>query len=105
MKISLKNQYGKQKQVKAGFSWTMFFFGALVPLCRGQIGEFFKFLVLSVVTLSIYAWIQCFKGNKRYLEYLIDKGYKPLTDMDQQMVKKYDGLDVAPHGVIESCPD
>ena len=34
MKVFMKNQFGAMKQVKVGFSWTMLFFGFLVPLIR-----------------------------------------------------------------------
>jgi hypothetical protein len=94
MKISLINEFGKKVQVKAGFSWTTFFWGAWVPLFHGQVAEFFKFLVFAPITLSIYAWIQCFKGNKKYIEYLLEKGYKPVTATDQDMIKKYSELTV-----------
>ncbi|NGX32905.1 MAG: hypothetical protein K1060chlam4_00961 [Candidatus Anoxychlamydiales bacterium] len=34
MRINLTNENTTLKQVKVGFSWTMFCFGGLVPLIR-----------------------------------------------------------------------
>ena len=34
--ITVKNSNGVTKTVKNGFSWTMLFFGAFVPLVRGD---------------------------------------------------------------------
>lgn len=37
MKVNMTNDdTGEVKQCKVGFSWTMFFFGFLVPIFRGD---------------------------------------------------------------------
>ena len=37
MKVRLRNQYQNFKEAKAGFSWTVLFFGFFVPLLRGDV--------------------------------------------------------------------
>ena len=53
-KITLKNDVGVVKRVPVGFSWTMFFFGPLVPLFRGDIKWTIIYLLVVLVTLPLY---------------------------------------------------
>ena len=73
---TLKNDNGVEKKVKKGFSWTMLFFGVLVPLVRGDWFYFFITLVLAPLTFGISWLVFPFIYNKLYLERLLDKGYK-----------------------------
>ena len=69
---------GTVKNVKVGFSWTMFFWGPFVPLIRGDIKWFFLSLFLSIITLGlVWLVILPFLYNKIYIKDLLDKGYKP----------------------------
>ena len=72
---------GTVKNVKVGYSWTMFFWGSFVPLIRGDIKWFFISLLLSIISLGI-AWLVVlpFVYNKVYIKDLIEKGYKPESE-------------------------
>lgn len=94
MKISLINDFGNIKQVKVGFSWTVFFFGTFVPLFRLDIkwflGMFFASiasgLIIPFLGPFIIGWIFCFKYNSFYIKDLIKSGYAPITDIDRAMM-------------------
>ncbi|WP_435163662.1 hypothetical protein [Paenibacillus glycanilyticus] len=75
MKVALRHTSGVTKRVKVGFSWTMFFFGWLVPLIRGDIKGWFKIWLLGIVTLSLYYWIAIFTYNNNYIKQLLTEGY------------------------------
>ena len=72
---TLRNSRGVEKRVKDGISWTFFFFGAWVPLVRGDIKWFFLSIFLSFITGSIFYWILVFKYNDWYMNDLLNKGY------------------------------
>ena len=50
MKIRVKNDVDKRKEVKLGFSWSMFFFGVFVPLFRG---DWKWFLIILGISLDV----------------------------------------------------
>lgn len=74
--ITVKNSNGVTKTVKSGFSWTMFFFGAFVPLVRGD----WKYLLISMLAALFtcgLSWVVLpFFYNKLYLNDLLNNGYK-----------------------------
>ena len=78
MIVNLKNPNTNQfKQVKIGFSWTMFFFGFWVPLL-------IIMLLLDIIGLFTFGFVtaianvvMAFLYNKLYAEDLISKGFKP----------------------------
>lgn len=73
---TLKNQNGATKTVKNGFSWTMLFFGVLVPLVRGDFKWFLITLVAAFFTFG-FSWLLFpFFYNKLYLDDLLNKGYE-----------------------------
>jgi hypothetical protein len=78
--IVLKNEStGVQRTVKQGFSWTIFFFGGLALLFRGQFKQFVILLILSfllVIPGIIYWIVLCFTANRDRLDDLAQKGYK-----------------------------
>jgi hypothetical protein len=85
MMVSLKHkETGVNKELKLGFSWTIFFFGALVFVFRGNWSEFFKYLILGFVTFRIYDLIQCFTANKKEVIRWMERGYVPANDADRQ---------------------
>jgi hypothetical protein len=77
MIVNLKNPNTNQfKQVKIGFSWTMFFFGFWVPLFRGDWKWLIIMLLLDIIGLFTFGFVT-FLYNKLYAEDLISKGFKP----------------------------
>lgn len=75
METMINNRTGSRKQVKRGFSWTMLFFGVLVPLFRGDLLWFAISLVLAIVTSGVSWLILPFFYNSIYMNRLFDKGY------------------------------
>lgn len=97
MKIILRNEAGMVKEVKKGFSWTVFFFGVFVPLIRGDLKWAGIMLLISilagVVTMGFGAFIPgvifAFKYNKVYMKDLYEKGYRVANDGEEEMVLNY----------------
>ena len=91
MKVILKHDSGMVKEVKKGFSWTLFFFGLFVPLIRGDLkwgvimfllqflAGIFTIGVGSFVVSLIFAFIY----NKIYIKELLEKGYRPTADFEE----------------------
>lgn len=76
-KVTLKHPTGIQKEVKVGFSWTIFFFSFIALLIRGQIKEALIVLLTSWIGIGIIYWIYlCFKGNEKLHEELLLKGFE-----------------------------
>ena len=48
-KIVMKNESGKLKEGFVGWSWTVFFFGCIPPLFRGDFGGFFAILAVTIL--------------------------------------------------------
>jgi len=84
MKIQMVNSAGVLKEAKLGFSWTMFFFGPLVPLVRGDMKWFLIGLLISILTSGLAWLVFPFVYNKIYLKELLEKGYAPVNEYDQQ---------------------
>ena len=97
MKIRVKNDIGRTKEIKVGFSWTMFFFGIFVPLFRGDWKGFVSILgVQFVLTVTGAIFIMplvmlglSFLYNKIYAKEIYDKGYRGLTTEENQELIKY----------------
>lgn len=96
MKVILKHDSGLVKEVKKGFSWTLFFFGLFVPLIRGDLKWAVIMFLLQVLvgsfTLGIGALVVnlifAFIYNKIYIKELLEKGYRPSGEF-QQVVESY----------------
>ncbi|AMP02092.1 hypothetical protein CAter282_4327 [Collimonas arenae] len=73
MIVSMKNDAGLVRQVKVGFCWTAFFFGALPFFFRGMPSTGF----LWCCTLFIGNFVLPFKMNKYTAQYYLEHGYKP----------------------------
>lgn len=71
---------GIVKAVPTGFSWTSFFFGALVPMFRGDLVVAFVAVLACIVTGGIaapFVWIYLACAyNERYLLSMLEKGWK-----------------------------
>ena len=97
MNIQLQHESGATKQVKVGFSWTVFFFGMFVPLIRGDL----KWAVIMFATASLAAvltmgfgafapgLIFSFVYNKLYTRDLLEKGYRPTNEEDSEVIQNY----------------
>ena len=82
--IILKQQNtGVLKECTTGYSWTTFFFGGFVPLCRGDLKWaaifFFMTVLAGVCTAGVgvifVTPIFAFFYNKVYIKDLVEKGY------------------------------
>lgn len=76
MKRIMKNEIGQVRVVKEGFSWTTLFFGAFVPLCRGDWKWFLIMIVAAMFTFGLSSVVFCFLYNKFYINDLLEKGYR-----------------------------
>lgn len=56
-----------------GFSWTTLFFGAFVPLFRGDIAWFFIMLIAAACTFGLSLLVFPFIYNKIYTKNLLIK--------------------------------
>lgn len=86
MKVKLVNNRGIVKKSKVGFSWTIFFFGCIVPLIRGDIKNFIILLLLQMLTFGFAAIAYSFFYNKMYINMLLDRGYIPYTQEDEMIL-------------------
>ena len=81
MTISLKNpSNGLVKEVKVGFSWTVFFFGIFVPLFRSDFKWAIIMSLLAMLTMGLSSLVFPFIYNKIYIKEMIEKGYKPIDN-------------------------
>ncbi|MFJ8528613.1 HrgC protein [Bacillus sp. NPDC094106] len=89
MIIEMMNYKNKlRKEVKIGFSWTTFFFGALVPLVRGDWKWTLIFIIAGLCTSGFSGIVLAFFYNKIYIQELIEKGYTPTSDIGKTAFKK-----------------
>ena len=97
MKIRVKNNIGKTKEIKIGFSWSTFFFGVFVPLFRGD-WKWFLIIIGIDLALTITGLIfimpllmlgLAFFYNRLYAKDLYNKGYRGLTPEENQELIKY----------------
>lgn len=79
---------GVIKECTTGYSWTTFFFGAFVPLVRGDLkwaGILFAIcLLVGLLTMGMGAFLVppvfAFFYNKVYIKDLVEKGYIPTDE-------------------------
>lgn len=90
------NRTGSIKQTKAGFSWTVLFFGFLVPLFRGDFKwaaiMFTSLFIAGMVFFPIATFITigwAFMYNKLFIQDLINKGYEPMDEGDAKVLNNY----------------
>ncbi len=88
MNVNLKNGSGLLMSVPVGFSWTVLFFGPLVPLFRGDVKWLFMMLGITVITGGIAAIIFPFIYNKIYIKELMTKGFKPADEYSKGLLKQ-----------------
>ena len=84
--IKLVHPHTKQfMYVQTGASVTNFFFGPLVPLFRGEAGQFWLYSLFNVLTLWIYQIVMIFKFNNSYAQRKIQQGWVPAKKTDREM--------------------
>lgn len=97
MKARMENKSnGMVKEVKAGFSWTTFFFGFFVPLFRGDIKWF---LIMAAVNIGVVvilgplgiipSIVWGFLYNRMYIKELMGKGYSAMSEDDRKIINSY----------------
>lgn len=77
MNVKFKNPAGVLREVKIGFSWTIFFFGGFPFLFRGLPLHAVGFIIASIATWGISNLIMAFIGNKMTAKYYLENGYLP----------------------------
>jgi len=83
-KVRIKHeQSGMMKEGFFGFSWTYLFFGAFVPMFRGEIGVGCLHFVFNIFSLGIWQLIVCWLYNKQYMTRMLQNGWT-LDDTDPQ---------------------
>ncbi|WP_158998371.1 hypothetical protein [Pigmentibacter ruber] len=75
---------GLMKEAPVGFSWTVFFFGFIAPMFRGDWKWSFIILLCQFATLGLSNIFFMFKYNKLYIKDLVYSGYKAKS------ITKYD---------------
>jgi hypothetical protein len=97
VKLTLKNDAGMVKEVKKGFSWTVFFFGVFVPLIRGDLKWAGIMLMLSILAgiftagfgAMVPGLIFSFVYNKIYIKDLYEKGYRAADESQSDLLLNY----------------
>lgn len=77
MIVTLVNGDGQLRTAKVGFSWTVFFFGFLVPIYRGDVKWTVIMFLASFLTVFMAQIVLSFMYNSIYIRELLNKGYKP----------------------------
>ncbi|MBO0476522.1 hypothetical protein DOK76_05535 [Vagococcus sp. DIV0080] len=87
MTITLVNPDTRQgKQVKVGFSWTVFFFGSFPALFRGDLKWFFIMFLANIFTAGLSHFVFMFIYNKLYITDLLNQGYGPVDAFGEQVL-------------------
>lgn len=95
MNANLKNPVTNQvKQVKAGFSWTTFFWGFFPALFRGDWKWFVIIFLIDIITGSftygfgsgVVGIIFAFFYNKLYITDLMNNGFVPADDASKNIL-------------------
>jgi hypothetical protein len=73
---------GLVKEVPTSFSWTTLFFGGFVPLFRGWYGYGIVCMLVSIFSMGLSNLVYPFFINKHYIQFLLEKGYKPCSEQD-----------------------
>ena len=67
---------GHLKEAPIGFSWTVFFFGFMPPLFRGDWKWGIIMFILTIITVGFSQLVFMFIYNKLYVKGLIETGFK-----------------------------
>lgn len=84
MLVRLENSTGEIRTAKIGFSWTTFFFGFCVPICRGDA----KWAVIMFAAAVLTCWaaiiVLAFTYNGTYIRGLLEKGFRPYDESSRE---------------------
>lgn len=86
MIVTLVNGDGQLRTAKVGFSWTVFFFGFLVPICRGDVKWTVIMFLASVLTVFLAQIVLSFMYNGIYIRELLNKGYRPKDEYSRAVL-------------------
>ena len=89
----------RTKIIPIGFSWTMLFFGPLVPLFRKDFIWAVGILVGNIFTYGLVGIISAFFYNKLHIENLLSDGYYIETigsNITEQNLREYLGRATLP---------
>ena len=84
MLVRLKNSTGEIRTAKIGFSWTTFFFGFLVPICRGDAKWAVIMFALAICTCWLAMLVMAFMYNGIYIRGLLSQGFQPADEQSRQ---------------------
>lgn len=71
------------REVKAGYSWTVLFFGFFPFLFRGMYLHALVLFVLNVLTFGFAGILASFFANKMTAYFLMEKGYTTLDKLPE----------------------
>lgn len=86
MIVQLVNSDDQIQTVKVGFSWTVFFFGFLVPICRGDAKWAIIMFAASLLTLCLAQLVFSFTYNGTWIRELLSRGYKPANEYSKAVL-------------------
>lgn len=88
MKLNFKHKYtGAIKSAPTGFSFTVMFFGYLVPALRGDIKNAVMMTLLFILTLGLANFYYMFAYNGLYIRSLLADGYSPADDYTMNQLR------------------
>ena len=74
------NKNGLTKEVKVGFSWTIFFFGWMALAIRGQ----YVPALISFLSFNMASFYFMFSGNRLLARQLIEDGWIAIDNTPNQ---------------------
>ena len=78
-KMIFKNDLtGQVKEAPTGFSWTTLFFGAFVPLTRGDFKWAIIMVLANMFTFYVSSFVFPFIYNNLYIKDLHAQGFRPV---------------------------
>ena len=84
MLVRLQNEAGELRAAKIGFSWTVFFFGFLVPICRGDAKWAVIMGAMALCTCWLAMFVMAFVYNGIYIRGLLAQGFSPADDLSRR---------------------
>lgn len=87
-RVSLRHQSGMTKSFGVGISWLSFFFGPIVPLVNLDVMGILIYILITTFTFGIGHFIFPFIYNKNRIKRFLEKGYRPTTEEDAELLKR-----------------